>query len=431
MSNDSGAELRALAARINKRVVRDGLSLDRALAESPQPASKDLALLRSLSYGVLRWHHRIEWQIAQLLSRPLKVRDAELAGLLRLGLFQLQWLRVPDHAAVSATVDAAEQLGVGRAKGLINAVLRRFLRERNELDQRMLEVPSAVTSHPDWLLAVFKSDWPAQWQSIVDANNELPPMWLRVNGRRIACADYLKLLVAADIATAPADPGGSAIQLLEPQPASSLPGFEDGLVSVQDAAAQLAAGYLALGPGLRVLDACAAPGGKSAHILEFCPELTEVTVLDRDAERLVTLREAFARLGHDGTIIDGDATLPSVWWDGRPFDRILLDAPCSALGVVRRHPDIKILRRPGDIATICVTQRQLLHSLWPLLAPGGRLLYTVCTVTKQEACGQISGFLDETPDAELAGPGAGKGCQILPGEANMDGFYYACIDKKE
>ena len=354
-----------------------------------------------------------------------------MAGLLRLGLFQLQWLRVPDHAAVSATVDAAEQLGVGRAKGLINAVLRRFLRERNELDQRMLEVPSAVTSHPDWLLAVFKSDWPAQWQSIVDANNELPPMWLRVNGRRIACADYLKLLVAADIATAPADPGGSAIQLLEPQPASSLPGFEDGLVSVQDAAAQLAAGYLALGPGLRVLDACAAPGGKSAHILEFCPELTEVTVLDRDAERLVTLREAFARLGHDGTIIDGDATLPSVWWDGRPFDRILLDAPCSALGVVRRHPDIKILRRPGDIATICVTQRQLLHSLWPLLAPGGRLLYTVCTVTKQEACGQISGFLDETPDAELAGPGAGKGCQILPGEANMDGFYYACIDKKE
>ncbi len=423
--------MRALAARINTRVVRDGLSLERALAESPQPAAQDLGLLRSLSYGVLRWHDRVQWQAAELLSRPLKARDAALGALLRVGLFQLQWLRVPDHAAVSATVGAAEMLGAEHARGLINAVLRRFLRERRKLDRRVLEVPSALTSHPDWLLAIIKSDWPARWQEIVDANNKAAPMWLRINRQRIERADYLELLSAAGIEIATSAPGNSAIQLVEPRPTSALPGFEDGFVSVQDAAGQLAAGYLELESGFRVLDACAAPGGKSAHILEACPGLAELVVLDRDGDRLATLRAGFARLGHDATVIEGDAAEPAAWWDGRGFDRILLDAPCSALGVIRRHPDIKILRRPGDLETIRSAQRQLLLSLWPLLVPGGKLLYAVCTITMQEAHGQISGFLEETPDAELAGPGVAQGRQILPGEANMDGFYYACINKKE
>ena len=430
LSADSGAELRALAARINARVIRDGLTLENAFAKSPQPAARDLALLRSLSYGVLRWHHRVQWQAGELLSRPLQARNAELAALLRLGLFQLQWSRIPAHAAVSATVAAAQQLGAGRAKGLVNAVLRRFLRERAELDRRVADAPAALASHPGWLLDAIKSDWPEHWQEVVVANNQTPPMWLRVNQRRIERADYLKILAAADIATEPACPTDCAIQLAEPQAMSTLPGFDDGLVSIQDAAAQLAPGYLQLAPGQRVLDACAAPGGKSAHILESCPALAELVVLDRDAERLTTVREAFARLDLSGTVIQGDAAEPSVWWDGRAFERILLDAPCSALGVIRRHPDIKVLRRLEDVERISAVQRRLLLALWPLLAPGGIMLYATCTILTQENESQVSGFLKEISDAELVGPGPGLGRQILPGEANMDGFYYACLKKK-
>lgn len=431
LSAESGAELRALAARINARVIRDGLALENAFAKSPQPAPRDLGLLRSLSYGVLRWHHRVQWQAAELLSRPLKARDAELAALLRLGLFQLQWLRIPAHAVVSATVAAAQLLGAGRAKGLVNAVLRRFLRERGELDRRMADVAGALASHPGWLLDAIKSDWPENWQEIVAANNQTPPMWLRVNRRRIERSEYLKMLAASGIATESASLTDCAILLVEPQAMSTLPGFDDGLVSIQDAAAQLAPGYLQLEPGLRVLDACAAPGGKSAHILESCPEIAELVALDRDAERLATVREAFDRLGHRGTVIQGDAAEPSGWWDGRPFERILLDAPCSALGVIRRHPDIKVLRRPEDVERNSAVQQQLLLALWPLLSPGGKMLYVTCTISARENEGRVSGFVEEISDAEPAGPGPGLGRQILPGEANMDGFYYACLKKKE
>ncbi len=372
----------------------------------------------------------MQWQVAELLSRPLKPRDAELAALLRLGLFQLQWLRVPDHAAVSATVAAASLVGAGRAKGLVNAVLRRFLRERDEIADRMAEVPSALYSHPDWLLECLSVEWPNDWQAIVDASNELPPMWLRVNTRKVSRADYLATLAALKI-DADAVGDDSAIELAEPRPAASLPGYADGLVAVQDGAAQLAASYLDLRPGQRVLDACAAPGGKSAHILECCPDIEALTVLDRDAERLVTLEATLDRLGHDAIVTAGDAREPGAWWDGQPYDRILLDAPCSALGVIRRHPDIKVLRRPEDLEASVVSQGRLLRSLWPLLARGGRLLYAVCTLTAAETAGQVAKFLEKTPDAVLTGPAAGRGRQILPGEANRDGFYYACVDKKE
>jgi 16S rRNA (cytosine967-C5)-methyltransferase len=239
------------------------------------------------------------------------------------------------------------------------------------------------------------------------------------------------MLSAADIAVEQGQPADSAVLLQEPQPMGTLPGFVDGLVAVQDAAAQLAAGYLALEPGQRVLDACAAPGGKSAHILESCPELEELVMLDRDATRLAAVHESFVRLGHQGTVLEGDASEPAVWWDGRPFERILLDAPCSALGVIRRHPDIKIRRRMSDVEQACATQRQLLLALWRLLAPGGMMLYAVCTTTRRETSDQISGFVRDTPSARIVGPGAELGRQILPGEANMDGFYYACLNKKE
>jgi 16S rRNA (cytosine967-C5)-methyltransferase len=401
------------------------------MAKAARPAARDAALLRSMSSGVLRWHHRLQWQVSELLDRPLKAKDAELAALIRLGLFQLQWLRVPDHAAVSATVGAAEQLGRARAKGLVNAVLRRFLRERETLEQRMAEVPEALESYPSWMLDSLQADWPGQWRAITAAGNELPPMWLRVNESRISRSDYLGLLNEAEIAVTESEATRSAMLLKEPRPMESLPGYSDGLVAVQDAAAQLAAGYLALAPGQRVLDACAAPGGKSAHILETCPDIAELVTLDRDPGRLAALRESLARLGHEPGIIEGDGSQPSTWWDGQAFDRILLDAPCSALGVIRRHPDIKVRRQQRDVDQATEAQRELLERLWPLLAPGGMMLYAVCTTTHSETDRQIAEFLENTPDARLIGPGERQGRQILPGEANMDGFYYACLYKNE
>ncbi len=430
-ASQQGGRVRALAARVNAAVVSAGESLDRALAAAPIDDARDAALLRAISYGALRWHDRIQWQVEQLLSRPLSRRDVELAGLLRVGLFQLQWLRIPDHAAVAATVAAAVTLGIGRAKGLVNAVLRRFLREREMLDSRMQASREALVSHPRWLIDLLEADWPDRAEAILAANNAPPPMWLRINRLRTTTAAYLERLEAAGIeATAPARLA-SAVMLTEPRPAATLPGFTAGEVSVQDAAAQLAAGFLDPRPGQRVLDACAAPGGKAAHLLETCPEIERLVALDRDRERLASLETGLARLGLAATLVQGDASEPAQWWDGVPFDRILLDAPCSALGVIRRHPDIKRLRRPDDIPAMAARQARMLAALWPLLAPGGRLLYVTCTVARRENQAQVERFLAATGDAAPDPPGGGTPRQIHPGEANMDGFYYACLHKNE
>lgn len=388
-------------------------------------------MLRAMSYGVLRWHDRVQWQVEQLLTRRLSRRDVELAALLRVGLFQLQWLRIPEHAGVAATVAAATLIGAERAKGLVNAVLRRFLRERDELDSRMQTNREALVSHPRWLIDLLETDWPEQAEAILAANNVPPPMWLRVNRLRVSTAEYLERLEAAGIEAAASPAATSAVMLAEPQPAATVPGYAAGDVSVQDAGAQLAAGLLDPRPGHRVLDACAAPGGKTAHLLETCPELRGLVALDRDRERLATLESGIARLGLEATIVHGDAAHPAQWWDGEPFDRILLDAPCSALGVIRRHPDIKRLRRPEDIPAVVSRQAELLAALWPLLAPGGKLLYVTCTVARRENQGQIEDFLAVTADAAPDPPGAGTPRQIRPGEANMDGFYYACLHKNE
>lgn len=423
--------MRALAARVNARVVSAGESLDRALAATPMDDSRDAALLRAISYGALRWHERIQWQVEQLLTRPLSRRDRELAGLLRVGLFQLQWLRVPEHAAVAATVAAAAILGVGRAKGLVNAVLRRFLRERDELDARLQANREALVSHPGWMIDLLEADWPEQAEAILAANNAAPPMWLRVNARRLTTEAYAEQLAQAGIEAVVADVPGSAIMLAEPRPATSVPGYAEGLVSIQDAGAQLAAGLLDVRPGQRILDACAAPGGKTAHILETCAELGGVVALDCDRARLDTLEEGLSRLELEASVVHGDAAEPSQWWDGEPFHRILLDAPCSALGVIRRHPDIKLLRRPEDIPAMAARQAELLAALWPLLAPGGKLLYATCTLARRENQAQIERFMAATDDAALDPTGTGTPRQICPGEANMDGFYYACIHKNE
>ena len=256
-------------------------------------------------------------------------------------------------------------------------------------------------------------------------------MWLRVNARRATTDQYLAKLGEAGIAAQATGEPPSAVLLDQPQAMSTLPGYADGEVSVQDAAAQLAAGLLDLKPAIRVLDACAAPGGKSAHILESCPGIGELVAIDRDPDRLGVVAAEFDRLGVTGTLMHADAAVPAGWWDGRLFDRILVDAPCSALGVIRRHPDIKVLRRAEDIRRAATHQQALLRALWPLLAPGGRLLYSTCTISKEENQHQIQRFREETPAVSRPVSTAGTTRQILPGEANMDGFYYAWVEKAE
>lgn len=426
--SSAGTALRVAAARLELRVVQDRAPLEAVLGDAAGFDARDVGTLRALVTGAVRWHHRLEWQRAQLLDRPLRPRDALLGALLRIGLFQLQGLRVPDHAAVSATVDAAVSLGLARAKGLVNAVLRRFLREREALDARMEHAPEALFSHPRWLLGRLRHDWPEAWPSVVAANNELPPMWLRVNRLRANRADYLRQLAEAGISAEPSVELPDAVLLAEPMPVAELPGYAEGLVSVQDAAAQFAVTLLQADPGMRVLDACAAPGGKSAHILERCPGLHELVALDRAPARLETLRANLDRLGLSATVVAGDATAPEAWWDGQSFDRVLLDAPCSASGVIRRHPDIKVLREEADVETAVDTQRQMLASLALLLKPGGRIVYSTCSVLCAENQQQIGRFLEGTGHRGPAGPRCLSERQILPGEANMDGFYYACLD---
>ncbi|MEO8466449.1 MAG: 16S rRNA (cytosine(967)-C(5))-methyltransferase RsmB [Gammaproteobacteria bacterium] len=425
----AGAEVRAAAARLVARVLADHVSADEALEDEALEgetgvAPRDRSLLAALVFGALRWHHRLEWQLSRLLSKPLKHDQTELAALLRIGLLQLQELRIPPHAAVSATVDAVALLELRSAAGLVNAVLRRFQRERATLESELQSVPEARFSHPAWLIDALRNDWPDDWTRILDGNNAAAPMWLRVNLRRTTRAAYLETLTAAGLAAEAAADVVTAVRLAVPQPVESLPGFAAGHVSVQDVCAQRAAPLLELAAGQRVLDACAAPGGKTGHILEACADLTEVWAVDRDRARLTRVADNLRRLELTARLITGDATAPAQWWDGRPFDRILLDAPCSAVGVIRRHPDIKVLRRPDDVDGAVALQAKLLRALWPLLAPGGLLVYATCTVLRRENGQQMAAFRGVEPTL-----GEVTTWQNLPGEAEGDGFYYAGLRK--
>jgi 16S rRNA (cytosine967-C5)-methyltransferase len=430
----AGTASRAAAARAVGAVIGPGRSLDEVLAGAvgglPAP---DRALATQLAYGTLRLYPRLARWSALLLSRPLPLREAEVQALVLIGLYQLESSRVPDHAAVAATVEAVRALGRGRHAGLVNACLRRWLRERDVLKARVAREPEVVHAHPRWWLDALARDWPQDWEGIVAANNEQAPMWVRVNGLRSGRDAWLARLVAAGGSASPWEAAPQALRLDTPMATDTLPGFAEGDVSVQDGAAQLAAGLLAPQPGMRVLDACAAPGGKACHLLEACPDI-ELTALDIAPPRLERVRENLARLGLQARVVAGDAADPGPWWDGRPFERILLDAPCSGSGVVRRHPDIKLLRRPQDIPAMAARQGALLDALWPLLAPGGRLLYATCSVLKAENAGQVSAFLARHPEAralDLGEPGwgrrSGPGRQLLGGEAGVDGFYYACL----
>jgi 16S rRNA (cytosine967-C5)-methyltransferase len=408
-----------------------------------QAAVADRPLVQELAYGVLRWRFRLEALLQQLVTRPLKAKDQDLACLLLVGLYQLIYTAIPEHAAAHETVEAVRATGKAWAVPMANAVLRGYQRRREALNAIVDVRPTARYSHPAWLIDALCTDWPDDCERILTANNTRPPFVLRVNTRRIGVLDYGRALTAAGLPYTSLEHADAALWLPAPVPVDRLPGFADGLVSVQDAAAQLAPPLLNAAPGMRVLDACAAPGGKAAHILETTPELAELIALDIDAARVERISDNLQRLGLRARALVGDAAQPDDWWDGRPFDRILLDAPCSATGVIRRHPDIKSLRRAGDVDELAATQAQLLDALWPLLAPGGMLLYATCSVLRRENEQQIERFLQRHGDArdqEPAGTwGRAVGCgrQILPGDgavpadpgASMDGFYYAVLIK--
>jgi 16S rRNA (cytosine967-C5)-methyltransferase len=306
-------------------------------------------------------------------------------------------------------------------------VLRRFQRERAQLAQAAADVPEARFAHPRWLIEEVRADYPDEWQRILDANNQPPPLWLRVNSARTTRAAYLEKLAAAGVDATASPDVDTAVLIAQPVGVDALPGFAAGQVSVQDVSAQRAAALLALAPGQRVLDACAAPGGKTGHIVEATRGDIDVWAVDRDAERIGRVRENLDRLGLKAKLVTGDATAPDDWWDGRPFDRILIDAPCSATGVIRRHPDIKVLRRRVDVDRAVLLQARLLRALWPLLGAGGRLVYATCSILKCENDAQIGAFRAEDPAIEP--PGGVASVQLKPGEAGGDGFYYAWLEK--
>jgi len=383
----------------------------------------------------LRWYFRLQTVAAQLISKPLKKKDRDVEALIMVGLYQLLMLDTPAHAAVSETVQAARSMGKTWAAGLVNAVLRNAVRRREDLLAAADRQPAGRWAHPDWWVRRLQQDWPNDWQAILEASNQRPPMVLRVNALQGDRDDYLRRLDEAGIEAHAMPLVGQAVMLQKPVSVDALPGFRDGALSVQDAAAQLSAGLLDLQPGQRVLDACAAPGGKTGHLLEAGAQADKLVAIDNHASRMEKVIDNLQRLNLNAELVVADAADVESWWDGQPFDRILLDAPCSASGVVRRHPDIKLLRCEEDIDALAQEQQRLLGALWPLLASGGILLYVTCSVFRQENSDSVQRFLQDNPDAIETMPEVdwghpqAAGRQLLPGELGTDGFYYARLVK--
>lgn len=429
-------QARTAAVKVLTEVV-NGVSLSRALPVwQAKVASKDQPLLQELCYGVLRWHARLDLALTRLMQKPLKIKDRDIHCLLLLGLYQLDYMRIPDHAAVTESVNVARLLKKQWAGSLINGVLRNYLRNKESINSKLDESDVAYYAHPNWLLQETQQAWPDDWRRILESNNQHPPMTLRVNLNKSSMANYERQLQAKDISYQRCRFSDCGVTLVEARAVETLPLFHNGGVSVQDQAAQLAAQCLDLQAGHRVLDVCAAPGGKAAHILEKQPGIRQLLALDHDAQRLQRINENMQRLGCEASIVLGDATSPETWWDGEPFDRILLDAPCTASGVIRRHPDAKILKKQSDIEAISKLQAQILDAVWPLLRPGGMLLYATCSIWPQENVLQVKSFIERTQNANHRplrqewGRSQLYGRQILTGEEQMDGFYYACLVKQ-
>lgn len=437
----ASARLRACAARVLVEVAERGRTLETAMSAVHIAAAQRPAL-QALCYGAVRRYLRHDACLRLLLGPRHATTEPLLRALLVVGLEQQCDGRTPPHAAVMETVAAARDLGRHRAAGFINALLRRALREQQELGAALDCELTTRHAFPAWLVTAIAQDWPAQCEQVLAASNEQPPLWLRINRRRIEPGAYHARLDALGIAYRTVAFAPEAVRLDVPVDVHQIPGFDAGLVSVQDAAAQLAACLLAAQPGMRVLDACAAPGGKACHLLELQPTL-DLIALDVDRARARRIDENLARLGLEADCRVADVAEPDGWWDGRPFDRILVDAPCSGTGVVRRHPDIKLLRRPDDIDAFAMTQRRLLTATLRLLRPGGRLVYATCSVLRAENSRLIAGLLADRPDVvDVTGsarlervslppaPEDGPGYALLPGMADTDGFFYACLERR-
>jgi 16S rRNA (cytosine967-C5)-methyltransferase len=442
----SSAEIRARAAASVAQVVA-GRSLD-AIADVGD-TTQERGLYRALVYDSVRWYFRLDALLIRLLARPQQKVEPDVRALAIVGFCQLLYTDIPPHAAVAETVNAARVLGRPRAAPLLNAILRRCQREGNELLAIIDKDVALRTSHPRWLVDAVREDFEGGFEAVLDANNARPPFWLRVNRQRTSGHDYRRRLEAEGINVAASLFDGEGLRVERAIDVSALPGFQEGCVSVQDAAAQLAARLVAPQPGERVLDACAAPGGKTCHLLELQPRLAELVAIDVAGARLERVQQNLSRLGLQAQLIEGDAEHTDRWWDGKTFNRILLDVPCSATGVIRRHPDIKLLRRASDIGALAERQATLLARLWPLLAEGGRLVYASCSALHAENAAVVGNFGEQHREArdvtrlairelvehepglkQLATDESQKpGFRIAAGTADMDGFYYACLEK--
>ncbi len=430
-----GAESRAAAARLLHAVRVHGQSLNRLRSGARGGQAVDYPLVQDLVYGSLRHLMMLSCLADHLLERPLKARDAEIYDLVLIGLYQLGFTQLPLHAAVSSTVEAARTLGKPHLVGLVNALLRRFMRERPNLLDWVARQPAARWPYPSWLIERLRLDWPDDWEAIIQASQGRAPMTLRVNPLRQERLAYLAKLESAGIPARAIPELPTGILLDQPCPMRDLPGWAEGWFSVQDSGAQLAAVLLDAQAGERVLDACAAPGGKTAAILEHAGGDLDLIAIDQDPARLATAQTLLRRLGLKARLLVADAANPQGQWTDRPFDRILLDVPCSATGVIRRHPDIPWLRRLEDISALAATQGRMLEAIWPLLRPGGRLLYATCTLLALENAQQVTDFLARHPEAQALplnhpwGRSQPPGVQLLPTPGGHDGFFYALIEK--
>ncbi|MFP4335696.1 MAG: 16S rRNA (cytosine(967)-C(5))-methyltransferase RsmB [Wenzhouxiangella sp.] len=431
----TGAEPRLAAARAAAAVLDRGRALDEALDEclAELDQARDRALARRLAHAVMRDWPRADFLVARLVRRRPARRDRLVHFILVVALVELRQAREPDRAVVHAAVEAARVAGLVHLRGLVNAVLRNYQRGRAELDMMIPDDPVHRFGYPGWLIERIRIDWPEDWASILTAGNATPPLWLRVNRRQWTRDQAGQALAEAGLDSHGVPAVADGLVLDQRVAISRLPAFDRGGLSIQDGAAQLTVEHLRLKPGLRVLDACAAPGGKSAHILERAD--VALTALDNDPGRLERVRATFQRLGLGARVLAADAARPQDWWDGLPYDRILIDAPCSASGVIRRHPDIRWLRRPGDLEGLVAVQAQLLDALWPLLKPGGILVYATCSVLKAENDVQAQRFVSQHADArtlhlaDLPGRIQTHGHQILPGQGDMDGFYHLAVER--
>lgn len=427
---------RALAAQALADIALRGMSLREAMEQKAPKLRdpRDRALLMALLSDGARWWLRFDTALDRLLDKPLRHKEPEVHALLVLGLVQLEILQLQDYAAVAATVEATRALGRPRLAGLVNAILRRWQRERVELLAALDTRPQTRYALPPWLVKTITTDWPDQQEAVLADSNREPPLMLRANRRRITRDALIEQLRAAGY-QADAHPWlADGIVLPHSSDVTRMPGFAEGWFAVQDGAAQVAADVADVRHGQRVLDACAAPGGKACHLLERAE--IALTALDFDATRTTRIRQNLDRLGLQADVRVGDAGDPSGWWDGKLFDRILIDAPCSATGVLRRRPDVRLHRRASDIEPLVAQQQRILAALWPLLAPGGRLVYITCSLLRAENEAVVDRFFTGRDDAKAiplqlpAGQTATTGWQILPGDGDLDGMYYAVFERR-